>query len=212
MFVAVRRVWRCTANFFATLRIAVMDFKTLTIKYGNDIICIISVDNNKGGSFMAKIVVYGDINLFPLYLKIDGGKEVAVSGKYAKSFSISAGTHHVFATTVTKIERIGNRFSDGSFVSNLTAAVQDSTNTTLSGEVDIGEDEVLLIFVEQKGLKTIVSGKLVSTDEADDYLHTYKVVEHRAKKRWKKILVGLVLIFVIFLLFLFMFVFTTASS
>ena len=149
---------------------------------------------------MAKIIVYGDVDIFPLYVKIDGGKEIAVSGKYAKSFTVSAGTHHVFATTVSKIERVGNKFSDGGFLSNLSAAVQDSTNTTLSGEIDIGEDEVLLIAVEQKGLKTNVYSKLVSANEANDYIEAYKVVEYRTKKTWKKVVVGLALIFAVLLL------------
>ena len=152
---------------------------------------------------MAKIIVYGDIDIFPLYIKIDGGKEVSVSGKYAKSFAVSVGTHHVFATTVTKFERVGNRFSDGGFLSNLSAAVQDSTNTTLSGEIDIGEDEILLIAVEQKGLKTNVYSKLVSADEANDYIESYKVVEYRTKKTWKKVVIGFVLALLILLLTLF---------
>ena len=155
---------------------------------------------------MAKIVVYGDIDIFPLYIKIDGGKEVAVSGKHAKSFTISAGTHRVFATTVTKIERVGNRFSDGGFLSNLSAVVQDSTNTTLSGEIDISEDEILLIAVEQKGLKTNVYSKLVSADEANNYIESYKVVEYRTKKTWKKVLIGVVLTFILLLVILFMWV------
>ena len=124
---------------------------------------------------MAKIIVYGDVDIFPLYVKIDGGKEIAVSGKYAKSFTVSAGTHHVFATTVSKIERVGNKFSDGGFLSNLSAAVQDSTNTTLSGEIDVGEDEVLLIAVEQKGLKTNVYSKLVSANEAEGLVMSGKI-------------------------------------
>lgn len=156
---------------------------------------------------MAKIIVYGDIDIFPLYIKIDGGKEVAVSGKYAKSFTIPAGTHHVFATTVTKIERVGNKFSDGGFLSNLSAAVQDSTNTTLSGEIDIGEDEVLLIAVEQKGLKTNVYSKLVSANEANGYIESYKVVEYRIKKTWKKVVLGTILTLILLLFILFMWVF-----
>ena len=161
---------------------------------------------------MSKIILYGDIDIFPLYIKIDGGKEVAVSGKYAKSFTVSAGTHHVFATTVSKIERIGNRFSDGGFLSNLSAAVQDSTNTTLSGEIDIGEDEVLLIAVEQKGLKTNVYSKLVFANEANSYLEAYKVVEYRTKKTWKKVFIGVVLTLILLLVILFLWVFMARTG
>ena len=156
---------------------------------------------------MAKIIVFGDIDISALYLKIDGTKEVAVTGKHAKSFTISAGTHHVFATTVTKIERVGNRFSDGGFLSNLSAAVQDSTNTTLSGELEFDEKDVLLIKVEQRGLKTVVYNKLVSADEADEYLHMYKVVEYRPKNLWKKIVLVFSLLFGVLLFMLFMVIF-----
>ena len=161
---------------------------------------------------MAKIIVYGDIDIFPLYIKIDGGKEVAVSSKYAKSFTVSAGTHHVFATTVSKIERVGNRFSDGGFLSNLSAAIQDSANTTLSGEIDIGEDEVLLIAVEQKGLKMNVYSKLVFENEANGYLEAYKVVEYRTKKTWKKVLIGVVLTLILLLVILVMWVFMAKTG
>ena len=158
---------------------------------------------------MAKIIVYGDINISALYLRINGGKEVTVTGKHPKSFTISAGTNHIFATTVTKLERASNRLSDGGFASKLTAAVQDSTNTTLGGELEFGEDDVLLIEVKQKGLKTVVYNKLVSAAEANDYVYMDEVVEYGTKKsgRWIKWLI-LVLGFFGLLLFLaFMFVF-----
>lgn len=135
---------------------------------------------------MAKIIVYGDIDISALYIKIDGGKEIAVSGKYPKTFSIPAGNHHVFATTVTKLERAANNLSDGGFVSSLTASVQDSTNTTLSGELDFGETDVLLLEVEQKGLKTVVYNKLVSAAEANDYVNMDAAVEYGSKEPGQK--------------------------
>lgn len=135
---------------------------------------------------MPKIIVYGDIDISALYLKINGGKEVAVTGKYPKSFTIPAGTNHIFATTVTKIERAANNLSDGGFVSTLTASVQNSTNTTLSGELDFGETDVLLIEVEQKGLKTVVYNKLLSAAEANDYIDMDKVVEYGTKEPGQK--------------------------
>ncbi len=158
---------------------------------------------------MAKIIVFGDIDIFPLYLRINGGKEVAVSGKCPQSFTIPAGTNHVFATTVTKIERAANRFSDGGFMSTLTAAVQDGTNTTLSGELDFAENEVLLIEVKQKGLKTVVYNKLVSAEEANNYVNMYDVHECGTKKCGKKLKwFGLIVLFLLVVLFyLFMRVF-----
>ena len=135
---------------------------------------------------MAKIIVYGDIDISALYISIDGGKELTVSGKYPKSFTIPAGTHHIFATTVTKIERATNKFSDGGFVSTMTQSVQNSTNTTLSGELDFDDTDVLLLEVEQKGLKTLVYNKLVSEADADDYVYMDKVVEFGAKEPGQK--------------------------
>lgn len=156
---------------------------------------------------MPKIIVFGDIDISTLYLKIDDEKELAVRGKRPKTFTISAGTHHIFATTVTKLERTANRFSDGGFVSNLTAAVQNSTNTTLSGELNFEEDDVLLIGVEQKGLKTVVHNKLVSAAEVSEYVDLKTIEEFNTKKSGKKIIIGLALIFGVFLFMLFMFVF-----
>ncbi len=135
---------------------------------------------------MARIIVYGDIDISALYLKIDGGKEVAVSGKYPKSFYVSAGTHHIFATTVTKLERAANNLSDGGFVSTLTQSVQDGTNTTLSGELDFGETDVLLLQVEQKGLKTVVYNKLCSEAEAAEYVDMGAAVAYGDKEPGQK--------------------------
>lgn len=156
---------------------------------------------------MAKIIVYGNIDISTLYLKINDGKEIAVTGKHPTSFTIPTGTNHIFATTVTKIERAGNRFSDGGFLSTLSAAIQDGTNTTLSGELDFGENDVLLINVAQKGLKTVIYNKLVSADEANDYINMKEVVEYNTKKAGCGIklllwLLGLSLVAVLFIFFM----------
>lgn len=161
---------------------------------------------------MPKIIVFGDIDISALYLKIDDEKELAVRGKRPKSFTIPAGTHSIFATTVTKLERTANRFSDGGFVSNLTAAVQNSTNTTLSGELNFEEDDVLLIEVEQKGLKTLVHNKLVSEAEVGEYLELKAIEEFNKKKSGGKIIIGLALILGILLFMLIMVYIATPVS
>ena len=131
---------------------------------------------------MAKIIVFGDIDISALYLKIDDEKEISVTGRHPQSFTVPAGAHHIFATTVSRLERVGNRFSDGGFVSKLTAAVQNGTNTTLDGEVEFDETDVLLMEVQQKGLKTVVNHKLVSENEVEEYIDACQVVEYGAKK------------------------------
>ncbi len=135
---------------------------------------------------MAKIIIYGDIDLLPLYISIDGKKEIAVSGKFPRSLTVSEGIHRIFATTVSKIERVANNFSDGGFVGTLTQSVQDGTNTTLCGELDFNATDVLLIEVEQKGLKTLVYNKLVSATEALEYIDMAQVVEYGAKEPGQK--------------------------
>ena len=135
---------------------------------------------------MAKIIVYGDIDICPLYLKVNGGKEITVTGKCPKSITIPAGSNHVFATTVSKFERATNNLSGGGFVDAMAQSIQNSTNTTLSGELYFGETDILLIQVEQKGLKTVVYNKLVSAAEANDYLYMDQVVEYGSKEPGQK--------------------------
>ena len=160
---------------------------------------------------MPKIIVFGDIDISTLYLKIDDGKEFAVKGKRPKSFTIPAGVHHIFATTITKIERTANRFSDGGFVSNLTAVVQNSTNTTLSGELNFEEDDVLLIGVEQKGLKTVVYNKLVSAVEVGEFVDLKTIEEFNTKKSGKKIILWILALIVVALIFVFLRVYFATS-
>lgn len=135
---------------------------------------------------MSKIIIYGDIDLLPLYIRVDGGKEIAVTGKYPRSLTISPGTHTIFATTVSKMERIANNLSDGGFVDTMAQSLQNSTNTTLAGELTFDSEDVLLIQVEQKGLKTNVYNKLMSETEANDYIHMDQVVEYGGKEPGQK--------------------------
>lgn len=135
---------------------------------------------------MARIIIFGDIDISALYISVDGGKELTVSGKYPRSLQISAGTHRIFATTVSKIERAANNLSDGSFASTLTQSLQNSTNTTLSGTLDFESNDVLLIEVEQKGMKTVVHNKLMSASEASDYVNMDQVLEYGEKEPGQK--------------------------
>ena len=158
---------------------------------------------------MAKIIVFGDIDIFPLYLKIDGGKEIAVSGKYPQSFPLAAGSHEIAATTVSKIERITQGWGGGGFLSAATAALQNGTNTTIGGVLDFAEDDVLLIEVEQKGFKTNVYNKMVSAAEAAQYVNVNTAVTYSGSKRGKKFkwLAWLLLFLFVVLAFMFLWIF-----
>ena len=162
---------------------------------------------------MAKIIVFGDIDIASLYIRIDDGKEITVSGKYPQSFSLTAGSHEIAATTVSKLERITQGWGGDGFLSAATAALQDGTNTTVGGVLTFAEDDVLLIEVEQKGLKTKVYNKMVPESEAAQYVDVNAAVtygEGKTKKGKKKLkwlpflLGGLIVVLVFLVLFVFM--------
>lgn len=163
---------------------------------------------------MAKILVFGDIDIAPLYLSIDGCKEITVSGKYPQSFPLEAGSHDLAATTVSKLERMTEGWGGSGVLSAATAALQNGTNTTLGGTLTFAEEDVLLIQVEQKGFKTQVYNKMVPAAEVSRYVDenlavTYGDKKSRKKGRWLWLIPALLLAA---LLILFLWVFMTKSS
>ena len=54
---------------------------------------------------MPKIVVFGDIRLIYLYLRVDDSREMTFSGKSPRFLDVPAGVHRVYATTATKVQR-----------------------------------------------------------------------------------------------------------
>ena len=161
---------------------------------------------------MAKILVFGDIDIAPLYLSIDGCKEITVSGKYPQSFPLEAGSHDIAATTVSKLERMTEGWGGSGVLSAATAALQNGTNTTLGGTLTFAEDDVLLIQVEQKGFKTLVYNNMVPAAEVSRYENlavTYGDKKSRKKRRWLWLIPALPLAIV---LLLFLWVFMAKSS
>ena len=138
---------------------------------------------------MPRIIVFGDIDIASLYLSIDDCKEITVSGKHPQSFPLTVGSHKIFATTVSKIERITKDIgaSGGSnFLNTAATVLQDSTNSTIEGTLNFAENDVLLIKVEQKGFKTNVYNKMVSEAEAAQYVDVNNAVTYDGRKRGKK--------------------------
>ncbi len=165
---------------------------------------------------MAKVIVFGDIDIASLYLSIDGCKEMTVSGKYPQSFPLEAGSHEIAATTVSKLERMTQGWGDGGFLSAATAALQDGTNTTLGGTLDFAEEDVLLLQVEQKGFKTLVYNKMVPAAEVSRYVNenlavTYVDKRSRKKGKWLWLVLGL-LFAVLLILFLWVFMAKVPAS
>lgn len=145
---------------------------------------------------MAKIIIFGDIDISPLYISIDGCKELTIHGKFPRSISVSAGTHQIAATTVSKVERVTQGWGDGGFLHVASTALSNSTNTTIAGELEFDSNDVLLIEVEQKGMKTNVYNKLVSAEDAAGYVNMDNVLaygdkEPGLKNKWVALLLCL---------------------
>lgn len=51
---------------------------------------------------MPQIIVFGDIDITPLYISINGSQDLVVSGKWARRISIGSGPCHIAATTVSR--------------------------------------------------------------------------------------------------------------
>ncbi len=115
---------------------------------------------------MAKIIIYGDINLFSAYISVDGSKEITVSGSYPRYINLPAGNHYIEATTMNKLERLTQ--GAGGFGDALLAA----GNSSISGELYFEENDILLIELELKGASTKLYNKMVSSEsEADEYVN-----------------------------------------
>lgn len=160
---------------------------------------------------MAKIIVFGDIDISSLYISIDDCKEITVSGKRPVSFPLAGGSHKIFATTVSKLERITKDMGAGgsNFLNVATSVLQNSTNTTIEGALVFEEDDVLLIKVEQKGFKTNVYNKMVSASEAAQFVDVNTAVTYDGRKSKKKFkwLVWLLLFPLVVLALMFLWVF-----
>lgn len=134
---------------------------------------------------MAKVIVYGDVDICPVYISVNGQKEVRVYGKYPQSISVPSGNVSVFATTQTKVERMTAGASDD-FLGTLGNMISSAGNTTISGTVTVGDDEVLLIQVEQKGLKSKLYNAVVTRREANDYVSMESVTDINDKEPGQK--------------------------
>lgn len=135
---------------------------------------------------MAKIIIFGDIDINPLYISIDGDKELKVSGKHPRCINVPMGAHHIDATTVSKFERAAASGGEGGFLGTVSDALTNSTNTSVAGNIDFDSDDVLLIEVKIKGVKTEVYNKMVSLSEAEDYVDMAAVLEYGEKAPGEK--------------------------
>lgn len=142
---------------------------------------------------MAKIIIYGDIDITPLFISVDGAKEKGISGKWGRYIDVMPGKHYVTATTVPKTQRTssGSRIIDG---------MTDATNTSLSGEIMLDDDDAFLLQVKQKLAKSEVYHKVMSLAEAGQYVDMNSLYEvgHAPGEKNKWVVFFLCLFFGVF--------------
>ena len=126
---------------------------------------------------MARIIVFGDIDIAPLYLSVDGSKERIVSGKWPRSITVRPGTHWITATTITKTQR-ALKSSGDDFLGKTANALTSGTNTSLAGEVDLAISDVLLLQVKQTFTKSNIFNRVVLASTVGKYVDPDTVVDY----------------------------------
>lgn len=126
---------------------------------------------------MAKIIVFGDIDICPLYLAVDHYREVTLAGKWPLCLYVEAGCHSIAATTVTKLQR-ATRTSSDNFLGWAANALTDGTNASIAGQIELENDEILLIQVKQTLTKSQVFNKVVHASQAERYVDMDAVVNY----------------------------------
>lgn len=124
---------------------------------------------------MAKIVIFGNYSISPLYISVNGSKEMAVFGGRPRYIELSAGRHYITATTATKLQRVSG--PGGGFMNVMANAVTDATSSSVAGEVDFDSDDALLILVTDKLTKTTIQQKMVSISEIGEYVDVDALLE-----------------------------------
>lgn len=126
---------------------------------------------------MAKIIVFGDIDITPLYLTLDDYREMTIAGKWPICLNVAAGWHNIAATTVTKFQR-RVRTPSTDFFSWAANAMTDGMNTSIAGQIAMEDDEILLIQVKNSLTKSHVYNQLVPASEAERYVDMDTVVNY----------------------------------
>lgn len=135
---------------------------------------------------MAKIIIFGDIDITPLHISVDGCKELTISGKYPRSIDIVRGIHHIEATSMTKSDRKHLYNSSNDFMGTLSNKMIEGINTFLSGQINFDDDDALLLQVKQKLSKAEIYNKVVSSAEANNYVDVNQVLDYKERAPGEK--------------------------
>lgn len=126
---------------------------------------------------MAKIIVFGDIDICPLYLTLDDYREMTLAGKWPLCLYVEAGYHSIAATTITRFQRTLKTPSDD-FLGWAANSLTNGTNTSIAGQIELEDDEILLIQVKQTLTKSRVFNKVVHASQAERYINMDTVVNY----------------------------------
>lgn len=126
---------------------------------------------------MAKIIVFGDIDISPLYLTLDNYREITLAGKWPLCLHVGAGYHGIAATTISGFQRRLNPSNDNAmgWVAN---TITNGTNSSIAGRIKLEEDEILLIQVKQSLSKPHIYNRVVSESEAERFVDMDSVVNY----------------------------------
>lgn len=134
---------------------------------------------------MPQIIVFGDTDISPLYISINGSRDLVVSGKWARRISVGSGPCHIMATTVSKTQRAMQVSSDD-FLGWAANAMTKGTNTSLAGTIDLEDDDVWLFQVKQTLTKTEVYNGVVDASEAGKYVNMNAVLDYGVRAPGEK--------------------------
>lgn len=126
---------------------------------------------------MARIIVFGDIDVSPLYLTLDDYREITLAGKWPLCLYVEAGYHSIAATTVTKFQR-SVKTSNDSFLGWAANAMTNGMNSSIAGQIELEDNEILLIQVKNSLTKSYIYNRVVSESEAERFLDMDSVVNY----------------------------------
>lgn len=126
---------------------------------------------------MPRIIVFGDIDISPLYLTLDDYREITLAGKWPLCLHVEAGYHDIAATTITKFQR-NTRTSSDTFLGWAANAMTNGMNSSIAGRIELEDDEILLIQVKKSLTKSYIYNRVVDASQADRFLDMDSVVNY----------------------------------
>lgn len=137
---------------------------------------------------MAKIIIFGDITICPLYISVDEAKEMMIHGKKPRYINLRPGTHYITVTTITKFQRAMSTLSTlgDNILSKIGNSCVSCSNTSLAGEIDFGQNDVLMLQSKQLLTKSVINQRMMDISQAGKYVDMNAMVEATRWPPWMK--------------------------